>query len=174
VRAIARAAGVDAALVHHYFGTKEQVFVAAMHLPFTPAEALPSVLDGPVAQVGERLCRLFLSLWSDPAFRDPMLGMLRSATTSEQGATMLREFVGRTLLGRVAAHVDVADAPLRVSLSAAHMVGVAVLRYVIRVEPLTNATDDEIVAIVAPTLQRYLTGELDERTAPRHNSPYGE
>lgn len=157
VRAIARSAGVDPALVHHYFGTKEQVFVAAMHLPFAPAEALPAVLDGPMEELGERLCRLFLTIWADPAFRDPMLGMLRSATTSEQGATMLREFVGRALLGRLATKVATPDAPLRVAVTAAHLVGLAVLRYVVRVEPLATATDDEIVALVAPTLQRYLT-----------------
>lgn len=157
MRGIAGAAGVDAALVHHYFGTKEQVFVAAMQLPVSPGEALPAVLAGDVDQLGERLCRFVLGLWADPAFREPMLAMLRSATTSEQGAAMLREFVGRAFLSRVAGSLDVPDAALRVTTAAAHMVGIALVRFVVRVEPLASASDDEIVALVAPTLQRYLT-----------------
>lgn len=159
MRAIARAAGVDPALLHHYFGTKEQVFVAAMQLPRSPGEALPAVLAGDVDALGERLCRFVLGLWADPAFREPMLAMLRSATTSEQGAAMLREFVGRAFLARIAGTLDVPDAPLRVTTAAAHMVGIAIVRFVVRVEPLASATEDEIVALVAPTLQRYLTGE---------------
>jgi AcrR family transcriptional regulator len=158
VRAIARAAGVDPALVHHYFGSKEKVFVAAMALPVDPGEALPDVLAGDPAQLGERFARLFLSLWSDAAFREPMLAMLRSATTSERGATMLREFVGSALLSRVAEAVDAPDAPLRVATSAAHLVGVVMLRYVIQMPPLVAATDEQIVALIAPSLQRYLTG----------------
>ena len=114
VRAIARQADVDPALVHHYFGSKEQVFVAAMELPVDPAERLPHVLAGDPDQLGERLVRLFLGVWGDPAFRTPMLGLVRSAITSEQGATMLREFVGSALLGRIVAAGDSPD-PLRVS-----------------------------------------------------------
>ena len=109
VRGIARQAGVDPALVHHYFGTKEQVFVAAMQLQFQPGEMLPQVLAGDPEGMGERLVRLFLGAWDSPEFRAPMLGMLRSAMTGEQGAAMLREFVGSALLGRVAASVGQTD-----------------------------------------------------------------
>jgi AcrR family transcriptional regulator len=158
VRAIARAAGVDPALVHHYFGSKEKVFVAAMALSVDPGDFLPDVLDGDPAQLGERFARLFLSLWSEPAFREPMLAMLRSATTSERGATMLREFVGSALLSRVAEAVDTPDAPLRVATAAAHLVGVVMLRYVIEMPAIVAATDEQIVALIAPSLQRYLTG----------------
>lgn len=157
VRGIARSAEVDPALVHHYFGTKEQVFVAAMELPFTPAEMLPQILDGPRDGLGERLVRTFLGVWAHPDFRTPMLGMLRSAMTGEQGAAMMREFVGSALLGRIAAAVGPID-PLKVQLAAAQMVGVVILRHVVRLEPLASATEDDVVALVAPTLQRYLTG----------------
>ena len=157
VRGIARAAGVDPALVHHYFGTKEQVFVAAMALPFDPAERLPQVLAGDPSQLGERLVRLFLSIWAEPDFRAPMLGMLRSAFTGEQGATLLREFVGSALLGRVAQAIGPVD-PLRVQTAAAQMVGVVILRHVVRLEPLASADEEEIIALVAPTVQRYLVG----------------
>jgi AcrR family transcriptional regulator len=157
VRGIARQAGVDPALVHHYFGTKEQVFVAAMQLPFQPGEMLPQVLAGDPEGLGERLVRLFLGAWDSPEFRAPMLGMLRSAMTGEQGAAMLREFVGSALIGRVAESVGTVD-PLRVQAAAAQMVGVVILRHVIRLEPLASASVDEVVALIAPAVQRHLLG----------------
>ena len=157
VRAIARQAAVDPALVHHYFGTKEQVFVAAMALPFDPAERLPAVLAGDRDGVGERLVRLFLDAWEQPEFRTPMLGLLRSAITSDQGAAMLREFVGSALLARVAESVGQSD-PLRVEAAAAQMIGAVVLRYVIGIEPLASASADEVVALLAPAVQRHLVG----------------
>jgi len=154
VRGIARVADVDPALVHHYFGSKEKVFVAAMELPFDPAERLAAVLDGDVDGLAQRLTRMFLGTWADPAFRTPMLGLVRSAFTGEQGATMLREFVGTALLGRVALARGID--PLRVQAAAGQLVGVVILRYVVRLEPLASATDDELVALVTPTVQRYL------------------
>jgi AcrR family transcriptional regulator len=157
VRGIARQAGVDPALVHHYFGTKEQVFVAAMQLPFQPGEMLPQVLAGDPDGLGERLVRLFLGAWDSPEFRAPMLGMLRSAMTGEQGAAMLREFVGTALIGRVAEAVGPVD-PLRVQAAAAQMVGVVMLRHVIRLEPLASASVDDVVALIAPAVQRHLVG----------------
>jgi AcrR family transcriptional regulator len=157
VRGIARQAGVDPALVHHYFGTKEQVFVAAMELPFQPGEMLPQVLAGDPDGLGERLVRLFLGAWDSPEFRAPMLGMLRSAMTGEQGAAMLREFVGTALIGRVAEALGPVD-PLRVQAAAAQMVGVVILRHVIRLEPLASASVDEVVALIAPAVQRHLLG----------------
>jgi AcrR family transcriptional regulator len=158
VRAIARSAAVDPALVHHYFGTKEQVFVAAMELPIAPAELVPQILEGPRDELGERLVRSFLGVWANPDFRTPMLGMLRSAMTGEEGAAMMREFVGSALLGRIAAALGPIE-PLRVEVAAAQMVGVVILRHVLRMEPLASASEDEVVALVAPTLQRYLTAD---------------
>lgn len=158
VRAIARQAEVDPALVHHYFGSKEKVFVAAMELPFDPAERLPAVLEGDLDGMAERLTRMFLGMWADPTFRTPMLGLVRSAFTSEQGATMLREFVGEAWLGRVAQAGGTAGPvdPLRVQAAAAQLVGVVILRYVVRLEPLASASDDDLVALVTPTIQCYL------------------
>jgi AcrR family transcriptional regulator len=155
VRGIARAAAVDPALVHHYFGSKDKVFVAAMELPVDPAEVLPGVLAGDPAELGERFVRMFLGLWSRPDFRAPLLGMLRSAFTSEQGATMLREFVGAELLARVAQAAGSRD-PLRVEAAAAQLVGVAILRYVVRLEPIASAAEEDLVRLLAPTVQGYL------------------
>ncbi len=97
--------GRDLALVHHYFGSKEQLFVAAMELPFDPAELLPSVLAGGREGIGERLVRMFLGIWDEPATRAPVLALLRAATSSEQGAQMMRQFVASALLARIAALV---------------------------------------------------------------------
>jgi AcrR family transcriptional regulator len=157
VRGIARSAEVDPALVHHYFGTKEQVFVAAMELPFAPVELVTQVLDGPRDAMGERLVRMFLGVWAHPDFRTPMLGMLRSAMTGEEGASMLREFVGTALLDRIAAAAGPVD-PLRLQAAAAQMVGVVILRHVVRLEPIASAAEDDVVAVVGPTVQRYLVG----------------
>ncbi|MFJ8225556.1 TetR/AcrR family transcriptional regulator [Streptomyces griseus] len=156
IRGIARAAGVDGALVHHYFGTKDEVFAAAVEVTFEPALVVHTVLGGPPEGLGERLARFFLSVWEDPATRSPLLAILRSALTHEAAAKVLREFVLRRLLERIAAELDVPDAIFRAELAASHMIGIATLRYMIRAEPLASADPEEIVAMVAPALQRYL------------------
>ncbi|WP_097870375.1 TetR/AcrR family transcriptional regulator [Streptomyces sp. rh34] len=156
IRGIAKSAGVDAALVHHYFGTKDEVFAAAVEVTFEPALVVHTVLGGPPEGLGERLARFFLSVWEDPATRSPLLAILRSALTHEAAAKVLREFVLRRLLERIAAELDVPDATFRAELAASHMIGIAMLRYVIRAEPLASADPEDIVAMVAPALQRYL------------------
>jgi AcrR family transcriptional regulator len=157
IRGIAQLAGVDAALVHHFFGTKERVFVAAMELPFQPAELRPQlVAAGPREQLGERFVRLFLTLWRDPESRAPVLAMLRSATTNEQAAEMMRQFVTAALLGRLAESLEVPR--LWITAAASQLIGLVMLRYVIGVEPLASAGEEEIVQLIAPTIQRYLDG----------------
>ncbi|MFJ2708629.1 TetR family transcriptional regulator [Streptomyces sp. NPDC087428] len=157
VRGIAKAAGVDAALVHHYFGTKDEVFAAAIEVSFEPALEIADVLDGGTEDLGERLARYFIGVWENPVSRAPLLAIMRSAMTHDAAAKVLRHFVLRRLLGRIAEQVDVPDATFRAELAASHMVGIAVLRYVIRAEPLASADPEKIIAMVGPTLQRYLT-----------------
>ncbi|MBT2528980.1 TetR family transcriptional regulator [Streptomyces sp. ISL-99] len=158
MRGIAKAAGVDAALVHHYFGTKDDVFAAAIEISFEPAMAVPAVLgQGGTDGIGERLARYFIGVWENPATRAPLLAVVRSALTNETAAKVLRTFVLRRLLERVAAELDVPDPTFRAELAASHMVGIAILRYVIKAEPLASADPERIIAMVAPTLQRYLT-----------------
>ncbi|MCM2413402.1 TetR family transcriptional regulator [Streptomyces sp. RKAG290] len=156
IRGIAKAAAVDAALVHHYFGTKDEVFAAAIEVSFVPALAIPDILGSGADDVGERLARYFISVWENPASRAPLLAVMRSAMTHEAAANVLRGFVLRRLLGRIADQLDVPDATFRAELAASHMVGIAMLRYVIRAEPLASADPEKIIAMVAPTLQRYL------------------
>ncbi|MFF8728787.1 TetR family transcriptional regulator [Streptomyces sp. NPDC015171] len=158
VRGIAKAAGVDSALVHHYFGTKEQVFEAAVELAFAPALSAPdAVAAGPVDGVGERLTRFILGFWDDPATRAPLLAILRSAVNNETAAAVFRRLVAVQLLRRVAAQLDLPDAELRAELAAAQIVGTAMMRYVIKLEPLASVDLELIIARVAPVVQAHLT-----------------
>ncbi|MEU2428864.1 TetR family transcriptional regulator [Streptomyces sp. NPDC007861] len=157
VRGIAKAAGVDAALVHHYFGTKDEVFAAAIEVSFEPALVIPLVLGEGTEGIGERLARFFIEVWENPATRAPLLAIIRSAMTHDAAAKVLRGFVLRRLLERVAAELAVPDPKFRAELAASHMIGIVVMRYVIQVEPLASADPEQIIEMVAPTLQRYLT-----------------
>lgn len=158
VRGIAKAAGVDSALVHHYFGTKEQVFEASIEVAFAPALAAPvAVEDGPLEGVGERLTRFIFGIWENPATRAPLLAIVRSAVNNETAAAVFRRLIAAQLLRRIAQQLDLPDAELRAELAAAQLVGVAMLRYVIRVEPLASADLEPIVARVAPVVQGHLT-----------------
>ncbi|MDX3850878.1 TetR family transcriptional regulator [Streptomyces sp. AK02-01A] len=157
IRGIAKAAGVDPALVHHYFGTKDEVFAAAIEVSFEPALVAPALLAGDPDGVGERLARYFIGVWENPVTRAPLLAVIRSALTHDAAAKVLRVFVLRRLLERIAEDLDVPDPTFRAELAASHMIGIAFLRYVIKAEPLASADTEEIITIVAPTLQRYLT-----------------
>jgi AcrR family transcriptional regulator len=155
VRAVASAAGVDAALVHHYFGTKDDLFVAALQVPLDPREVLLPVGQGGLDGAGERLMRTFLSVWDDEAIRLPLLTLVRSIFDPE-GRQLVRDGFMRIVLGPVGAALGVDEPERRMSLVASQLMGIVVARYVVAVEPLASATHDELVAAYAPTLQRYL------------------
>ncbi|UXX93898.1 TetR family transcriptional regulator [Streptomyces sp. AD2-2] len=159
VRGIAKAAGVDPALVHHYFGTKEQIFEASVEVAFAPAQNAPeTVAEGPLDGVGERLTRFIFGIWENPATRTPLLAVVRSAVNNEAAAAVFRRLVVSQVLGRVAARLDLPDGDLRAELAAAQLVGTAMLRYVIKVEPLASVDVERIIARVAPVVQGHLTG----------------
>ncbi|WP_062349195.1 TetR/AcrR family transcriptional regulator [Herbidospora yilanensis] len=154
VRGIARAANVDPALVHHYFDTKEGLFVAAMQFPVEPSVAVPMILAGPREELGERLIRFILTVASDEDRRAPIIAMIRSAMSNEQAATMVREFLGEAVLQRLAQGLGID--PIRIEAAFGQMIGVVMLRYIVKIEPIASATPDELVALLAPTLQRYV------------------
>ncbi|SCL18618.1 DNA-binding transcriptional regulator, AcrR family [Micromonospora pallida] len=162
IRAIASAAGVDPALVHHYFGSKDKLFLAAMNAPVDPGRLLPGVLDGDPERIGERLVRMFLGVWDSPA-GVAGVALLRSAVTTEWTARLLREFLVTQVLRRVLQHLGAAPAelPLRGSLAATQMAGLVLMRYVIKLEPLASTPPETLVTAVGPAVQRYLTGPLD-------------
>ena len=159
IRDIAAWARVDPALVHHFYGSKEQLFTAAMDLPFRPSEIIPTLLEGGPEGLGERILRLFLTIWDQPGV-SPFVALLRSASSNERAAAMLREFISKEVIGRVARSLGLPHAELRATLVGSQLAGLAVVRYILRVEPLASAQHDTVTACVAPTLQRYLTADL--------------
>ncbi|MFI6509560.1 TetR family transcriptional regulator [Streptosporangium sp. NPDC050855] len=154
VRGIARQAGVDPALVHHYFAGKEGIFVAAMELPINPENVVAAILAGPRDEVGERLTRLILTITSDAAARQPLLALVRTAMTNDQMVVMIREFMTRALLHRVAELLQIP--PLRMEAAFAQLFGVVLVRYVLKLEPLASTDVEDLVELLAPTIQRYL------------------
>lgn len=162
IRQIAAAAGVDPALVHHYFGTKDALFLAAVDAPADPEQLLPEVLAGGTAELGGNVVRLFLRVWDGPT-QAAGLAIFRSAAGNEWSARLLREFLISRVLRRVVATLDVpqAEREARGALVASQLAGLVVARYVLRIEPLASASGDALVAAVGPTLQRYLTGDVD-------------
>jgi AcrR family transcriptional regulator len=153
IRGIAAEAGVNPALVHHFFGSKDQVFVAALNLPFNPAMLVNTLLDGPRSAIGERVVRMFLGLWSDPETQLPFFALVRSVTASAEVADQLRQFLETAVLARVAAALGLP--PLRLTAAASQMIGLAMVRYVIKAEPMASASEDEVVELVAPVIQLY-------------------
>ncbi len=163
IRGVATAAGVDPALVHYFFGTKDGLFAAVVELPLDPSRLVDDVLAGDMGGLGERLVARFLQVWDDPATGPTLVGLIRGATSHQPSADLLREFVGREILFRIASSVGDGDALLRANLCAAQLMGTALLRYVLRVEPLASADPAELYGWIGPTLQRYLTDAAPER-----------
>ncbi len=159
VRTIAQRAGVDPAMVNHWFGGKDGLFVAAMEIPVNPAEIIPRILDGDPEQVAERILRIFLSVW-DANGGGALAALMRSVASHEQAARMMREFVSRVIIGRIVSAVAPDRLELRAALCGTQIAGLAMMRYVIRLEPLASADHNTVVAAISPNLQRYLTGVL--------------
>ncbi|MEV6606442.1 MULTISPECIES: TetR/AcrR family transcriptional regulator [unclassified Kutzneria] len=158
VRAIAARAEVDAAMVNHWFGGKQGLFAAAVQLPVTPEWIKETVLNGPADQVAVRVVRTFVTTWDNSA-GGAFATLVRSAATQESAAQMLREFI-TSVFGGILRELGVDQPELRLSLFGSQLAGLGLARYVIRLEPLASADMETIVRTIAPTLQRYLTGNL--------------
>ena len=160
IRAVASSAGVDSALVHHYFGTKDDLFLAALEMPVDPRVVLAGVAEGDLDGVGERVLQAFLGVWEDPQARLPLLALVRSGLSGEPGRTIVETALKRLVFGTLGRVLDVDEPERRMSLVASQMVGLIIARYVLMLEPLASMTPEEVTAWVAPTVQRYLTGPL--------------
>jgi AcrR family transcriptional regulator len=159
VRAIATRAGVDAAMVNHWFGSKEGLFAkAVLQLPFDPVELQSALRDGPGDELGERIARTFLTRW-DGAGGDVFQALVRSITSHEEAGQVLREFFQKFFTGLITS-VGSDRIPLRMTLCASQLVGMGMIRYVAKFEPMAKAEIETLVAAVAPTLQRYISGEI--------------
>jgi AcrR family transcriptional regulator len=165
VRAIAADAGVDPAMIHHFFGTKEELFRATLQFPIDPATEIPHIVEGGPDEVGIRLVRIFVKIWDSPT---GAIGasLIRTAMSNEWTARLMREFLTTQILRRivVAIELDPAEAPLRVSLVASQLAGLAMMRYIIKLEPLASLPSEQVVELIGPTVQRYVTGSLTADT----------
>lgn len=158
IRAVARRAGVDAALVHHYFDSKDELFIEAMALPLDPRQVAAAILNGSREDLGRRIVTVFLGVWESDEGQQRMKAMLRSVVTSDEVARIMREGMTRMILEPVSQFIDVPDAKLRVGLIASHLIGMALTRYVVELEPVASADLDTLVDRIAPAIQQYVSG----------------
>jgi AcrR family transcriptional regulator len=157
IRAIAAAAGCDPALVHHYFGTKEQLFLATVQAPINPGALIPQVFAGGPDGLGERLVRTLLSIWDNPEVGPAGVALLRGAMANDSSARLLREFLTSNVLRRVVEQLGVDQPALRGTLVASQVFGIIGVRYLLRIEPLASAPIEVVAAAVGPNIDRYLT-----------------
>jgi len=159
LRAVARRAGVDAALVHHYFSGKADLFAATVDVPIRPDLLVAEILRGPRDAIGVTIVRTIVTQLDNAPARDAFLALLRTALGHEFAARMLRQFMMREVLGRIARELDAPDSELRASLAASQIVGLIIARYGLRLGALADATPDEVVSRVGPVVQWHLLGE---------------
>jgi AcrR family transcriptional regulator len=161
MRAIAAEAGVDAALVVHFFGNKANLLSEAVQWPFDPEVEMPKLLVDGKRNVGRHLVRLVVRNWDEEGRRNPILTLLRAATVEPQAAAMLGEFLRTRLFAPLMERLGSDQPELRTTLAASQIVGLGLARHVLRAEPLASAKPADVVDWYAPTLQRYLTGKLE-------------
>jgi len=174
IKSVAAAAGVAPAVVRSLYENKDRLFTAAMRLPFDPADAVPDLLAPGLSGMGDRVVRLTLTLVADEAVRRDLVRLLRSdaaASATADGSTVdqlraVSEFLSATVVDRVVAAVGVPDARLRVSVISSYLMGIVTARYVMKLEPLASATDEEIVAMVGPAIQALLDPTMNRKARP--------
>ncbi len=162
IRSVAAAAGVDSALVHHYFGTKEQLFAAAIHIPIDPMDVIGPLREVPVDELGHRIPSVLLALW-DSEIGASFIATLRSILAGSE-ANLFRSFIEDVIGVEVGPRVDSPPGSgiIRTQFVASQLVGVVMARYILELEPFASLPAQQVAETVAPNLQRYLTGELPE------------
>jgi AcrR family transcriptional regulator len=160
IRAIAKDAGVDPALVHHYFGTKTQLFAAAIHIPIDPMAVIGPLREVPIEQLGSVLPSILLSLW-DSEMGKGFIAELRSLLAGND-VTLIRSFLQEVITAEVGSRVDnpPGSGRIRVQFVASQLVGVVMARYILELDPFKSLPVEQIAETIAPNLQRYLTGDL--------------
>jgi AcrR family transcriptional regulator len=160
LRSVAAQAGVDPALVVHFFGSKQGLFSASVELPFEPADLAARVSESPREHVGELVASFALRVLEDPEARSRWLAIIRAAASEPEVARVLRRTLEERVFAPVAEALGSDDAPLRVTLAATQLVGIAMARYIVGLAPLVETDPETIAATIAPTLQRYLVEPL--------------
>lgn len=164
VRAIAGEAGVDPSLINHHFGDKAQLLVATMELPFNPLERVSGVLDGPLEGMAARLIRTFCESW-DP-YRDVFSTLIRSSLDGGLENSQMLELARNVIIRQIAEKLDGDDAPARAGLVASQLIGLAIMRYLARLEPVASLTVDELVVAYAPGMQLMMTPGSSASSGP--------
>lgn len=156
IRGVAAAAGVAPEVVSRYWGSKDKLFAAAMRLPFDPATAVPELVAPGLDGMGERLTRTTLDTLSNPESREDLIALFRAGASTTRAAAGLQVFLEESIVDRLARYIGVPDARLRVSLISSYLIGVTVNRYIVKLEPLASMPEDDLVRIIAPTVQAWL------------------
>lgn len=159
LKTVASVAGLELDLVRRYYANREDLFAAALRLPFDPANAVTQMLKPAVEGLAERFVRLMLQMFSDPETRELLATMMRDGAGAAEIAATLREFLETVVVDRVAAVLGVPDARMRVSLATSYVLGAVVSRYVLRMEPLASVPEDKLVKMLVPPVQNALTGK---------------
>jgi AcrR family transcriptional regulator len=160
IRAIARTADVDPALVYHYFGSKEGLLDAATNPPQKWLEGVAKTWTVPTPQLGRALLELMMASWSDEEVGPVLRAVLQTAAHEPKTREKLRLIVERSLMGVSQLGVDDRDRMVRSGLISSQMMGFALMRYVWKIEPVASMEEDEAIAAIAPNLQRYIEGDL--------------
>jgi AcrR family transcriptional regulator len=158
LRAIAAEAGVDAALIIHFFASKANLLTAAVKWPFDPETEMERVAAHGRRHAGEALVRLVVQTWDREGDRNAIMTLLRAAAVEPAAADLTREFLQHDLFPPLMRALKPSDPELRANLVASQLVGLGIARYVLRLEPLAGMSEDEVVSWVGPNVHRYLTG----------------
>lgn len=156
VRDIAAAAGVDPAMIRHYFGNKANLFRATVGWPFEPEQLRQRIVGGDPDGLAERLTRAFFELWEQPDTRAPLLAILRGAATHEESAALVRQFIEVRIYPQIADQLGGPDAELRVDMAMAQLLGIAYLRHILRIEPIASQSADALIARAVPAVRVHL------------------
>ena len=156
MKGVAAAAGVAPDVVRRYYANKDALFAAAMRLPVDPASAVPTLLAPGLDGMGERLVRFTLDTLGDEKTRSDLVALLQAGASAGRAAGSLRAYLESSVIDKVVTSLGVPDARMRVALISSYLIGIAMSRYVIRLEPLASAREDDVVRLVAPTIQNLL------------------
>ncbi|MBA0046257.1 TetR family transcriptional regulator [Mycobacterium sp. NPDC050853] len=166
MRGIARDAGIDPSMVVYLFGSKDELFRQSIRLMIDPNELVLAIRNGE-GTIGERFVNAYLSMWEQAGTVDTMLAILQSATTNDDAHHAFREFMQNYVLAALSEELGGGpEVRTRFALAATSMVGTALLRYALKIDPLVALTREQMVAVLAPTVDRYLTADASELGLP--------
>ncbi len=156
MKGVAAAAGVAPEVVNRYWNSKESLFAAAMQLPFDPASAMPQLVAPGLDGMGERLTRATLDLLADEQSRNDFIALFQAGASATKAARGMQDFIERSMVDRLVRTLGVPDARLRVNLIMSYLIGIGTTRYIVRIEPIASMPEDDLVKLVAPTIQNWL------------------